>query len=83
MSSLTQFYYCVRALGWSDAAQIVNLIGFPQDKLPYEFLKECFTELHTLNPFSEVSGFYVSNLGRQQEALHLDGEDVLSSPSEP
>ena len=51
MTSLTKYYYCVGALGGSDAAQIVDLIKFPQDKLPYESIKERLTKLYTLNPF--------------------------------
>ena len=43
-----QFYYCVAALGRADAAQVVDLIKFPPDELPYESLKEYLTELHTL-----------------------------------
>ena len=44
--SLPKFYYCVGALGRSDAAQIVDLIKFCPDEQPNESL----TELHTLNP---------------------------------
>ena len=39
------------ALSWSDAAQIVNLIKFLPDEVPYQSLKECLTKLHTLNLF--------------------------------
>ena len=48
---LTKFYYCVAALGHTDAAQVVDLIEYPPDELPYESLREHLTELHTLNPF--------------------------------
>ena len=33
--SLTKFYYCVTALGHAGAAQVVDLIEFPPDRLPY------------------------------------------------
>ena len=41
--SLTKFYYCVAALGQADAAQVVVLIKYPPDDLPYESLMECLT----------------------------------------
>ena len=50
-SSLTKFYYCVGALGCADTAQIVDLIEFTLDLLPYQSLKERLTKLHTHNPF--------------------------------
>ena len=81
-SSLTKFYYWVWSLGWSDVAQIVDLIEFPLDESPYQSLKERNTEPHTLNPFQRYQVF-MYHLGCQQKTLHLDGEDLLSAPSEP
>ena len=49
--SLTKLYYCVAALGPADIAQLVDLLKFPPDNLPYESFRECLTKLHTLNPF--------------------------------
>ena len=49
--SLTKFHYCVVALSCADAAQVVDLIKYPLDELPYESLREHLTKLHTLNPF--------------------------------
>ena len=46
VTSSLKFYYCIRALGQSDEAQIVDLI-----ELPYESLKIHLTVLQTLNPF--------------------------------
>ena len=37
--SLTKFYYYVAALGHADAAQVVALIKYPPDELPYESLR--------------------------------------------
>ena len=48
---LTKFNFCVAALGLVDAAQVVDLIEYAPDELPYESLREPLTELQTLNPF--------------------------------
>ena len=41
--SLIKFYYCIAALGRADAAQVVDLIEYPPDELPYESLRELLT----------------------------------------
>ena len=78
--SLNKFCYCVAALGHAHTAQIVDLIVYPPNELPYESLIERLTELHTLNPFQR---YHVLHLGRRQEALHVDGEDVLLTSTVP
>ena len=55
--SKTKFYYCIAALGRADTAQVVDLIEYPPDQLPYESLKECLTNLYTLNPFQKYQEF--------------------------
>ena len=49
--SLTKFYYCVAAQGRAYVAQVVDLIEYPPDELPYESLRERLNKLHILNPF--------------------------------
>ena len=70
--SKTKFYYCVAALGSADAAQVVDLIEYPQDELPYESLKEHLTELHTLNPFQRYQEF-MSTLATDKKPSRLMG----------
>ena len=62
-SSLTTFYYCVGALNRADATQVVDFIEFPPDKNPYESVKECLMELHTLNPFQRCQALMSPTLG--------------------
>ena len=68
--SLTKFYYCVTALG---RAEVVDLIEFPPDELPYESLKERLTKLHTLNPFQKYQAFMSLTLAADEKPSTLMG----------
>ena len=72
--SLTRFYFCVAALGHADASQVVNLIEFPLDKLPYESLKERLTQLHILNPFQRYQVFMSLTLATNKKPSVLMGK---------
>ena len=81
-SSLTKFFYCVEALNHADAAQVVGLIEFPPEENPYESLKECLTELYTLNPFQRHQALMALTLvadktlmGKICSLLPLDPQD--------
>ena len=65
--SLTKFYYCFAALGHADVAQVVDLIKYPPDELPYESLKERLTKLHTLNPFQRYQEFMSLSLAADKK----------------
>ena len=71
--SETKFYYCVAALGHADAAQVVDLIEYPPDELPYESLKERLTELYTLNPFQRYQEFMSLTLAADEKTLQVNG----------
>ena len=53
--SLIKFYYCVAALGCTDAAHVVDLIKYPPDVLPYETLREHLTKLHRYQAFMSLT----------------------------
>ena len=71
---LTKFYYCVAALGKADSAQVVDLLECPPEELPYESLKERFTELHTLNPFQRYQAFMSLTLAADEKPSTLMGK---------
>ena len=71
--SLTKFYYCIAALGRADAAQVVDLIKFPPEELPYQSLKEPLNKLHTLNPFQRYQAFMSLTLAATEKLSTLMG----------
>ena len=72
--SLTKFYFCTAALGCADTAQVVDLIEFPSDELPYESLKERLTKLHALNPFQRYQAFMLLTLATDEKPYTLVGK---------
>ena len=72
--SLTKFYYCVAALGRADAAQVVDLIEYCPDELPYESLRELLTKLHSLNPFQRYQEFMSLTLAADKKPSTLMGK---------
>ena len=71
---LTKFYYCVAALGCADTAKLLDFIEFPLDALPYEYLKERLTKLHTLNPFQMYQAFMSFTLAGDKKPSTLVGK---------
>ena len=69
--SLTEFYYCVTALGHADTAQIVDLIEYPPNELPYESLRDCLTTPHTLTPFQRYQAFMSLTLATDKKPSRL------------
>ena len=67
-------YCCIIALGHADAAQVVDLIEYPPDELPYVSLRECLTELHTLNPFQRYQAFMSLALAANEKPSMLMGK---------
>ena len=78
--SETKFCYCVAALGRVDAAQVVDLIVYPPNELPYESLKERLTELYTLNPFQRYQEFMSLTLAADEKPLKLMGKMLSLLP---
>ena len=76
-SSVTKFYYCVAALNHADAAQVVDLIEDPPKDQPYDSLKQCLTELHTVNTFQRYQALMADKkpstlMGKMCSLLPLD-----------